>query len=33
MRFLVRRQQYVAISHEEPTYYNSEDNVATGDDW
>ena len=23
------RQQYVAISHEEPTYYNSEDNVAT----
>ena len=24
-----RRQQYVAISHEEPTYYNSEDNVAT----
>ena len=24
-----RRQQYVAISHQEPTYYNSEDNVAT----
>lgn len=24
-----RRQQYVAISHEEPTYYNDEDNVAT----
>ncbi len=24
-----RREQYVAISHEEPTYYNSEDNVAT----
>ncbi len=24
-----RRQQYVAISQEEPTYYNSEDNVAT----
>ena len=23
------RHQYVAISHEEPTYYNSEDNVAT----
>ena len=23
------RQQYVAISHEEPTYYNSEDNVTT----
>ncbi|WP_302171309.1 hypothetical protein [uncultured Streptococcus sp.] len=23
------RQQYVVISHEEPTYYNSEDNVAT----
>lgn len=23
------RQQYVAISHEEPTYYNSEDHVAT----
>ena len=23
------RQQYVAISHQEPTYYNSEDNVAT----
>ena len=23
------RQQYVAISHEEPTYYNFEDNVAT----
>ena len=24
-----RRQQYGAISHQEPTYYNSEDNVAT----
>lgn len=24
-----RREQYVAISHQEPTYYNSEDNVAT----
>lgn len=23
------RHQYIAISHEEPTYYNSEDNVAT----
>ena len=29
MKFFGSRHQYVAISQEEPTYYNSEDNVAT----